>query len=53
MILSEDRTRWIERLGFVAIAAGILIWLGALPPPNEWQAVATTLLYQLKQMTAG
>lgn len=45
--------RWIERLGFLGIAAAILVWLGVLPPVNEWQNGATLLLHQLKQISAS
>jgi hypothetical protein len=30
-------TRWIERFGFLAGAAVVLIWIGALPPASEWR----------------
>jgi hypothetical protein len=30
-------TRWIERFDFLAGAAVVLIWIGALPPASEWR----------------
>ena len=29
--------RWIERFGFLAGAAVMLIWIGVLPPASEWR----------------
>ena len=45
--------RWIERLGVVAITVGILVWVGALPPPAEWQHMIVAMLRQVRDMGAS
>jgi hypothetical protein len=34
---------WGARGALVILAAGSLVWLGALPPPQQWQPIATTV----------
>ena len=45
--------RWIERLGVVAITVGVLVWVGALPPPGEWQNVIVAVLRQVREIGAS
>ena len=39
--------RWIARGAVVILMAGSLVWLGALPPPTQWQPMATTVVASL------
>jgi hypothetical protein len=39
--------RWIARGALVLLVAGSMVWLGALPPPTQWQPMASTVVASL------
>jgi hypothetical protein len=36
--------RWIARGALMLLVAGSMVWLGVLPPPTQWQPMATTVV---------
>jgi hypothetical protein len=39
--------RWIARGALMLLVAGSMVWLGVLPPPTQWQPMATTVVASL------
>ena len=39
--------RWIARGALMLLVAGSMVWLGLLPPPTQWQPMATTVVASL------
>jgi hypothetical protein len=39
--------RWIARGALMLLVAGSMVWLGVLPPPTQWQPMATTVVAAL------
>lgn len=40
--------RWIARTGFALVVIATTVWIGALPPPQEWIAIASSIAPKLK-----
>lgn len=47
LFLAGWGARWIERGAVGILVVGSLVWLGALPPPTQWQPIAATAVASL------
>lgn len=47
LFLAGWGARWIARGALVLLAAGSMVWLGALPPLAQWQPMASTVVASL------
>jgi hypothetical protein len=45
--------RWVMRGGFALLALTVLVWIGALPPPDQWHEISAHVVNWPTQAVAA